>query len=80
MKELSTNETTSIRGGIAAMTPMPGGSNLDQRHGHGQHIQHATNPVKVTTSNTIAPINIDSFNGDGALVFIIEGKNDTIIL
>ena len=75
MKELSIDEMTSIRGG----------SHHHHGHRHSKHSRSAmdsanADPANATTSSDIVPMNIDSLNGNGALVFVIEGSNDRIIL
>lgn len=72
MKELSIDEMTAIRGGSH--------HHHHGQHRHNQHNRSAMDPINATTSSTVVPKNIDSFNGNGALVFIIEGSNDRIIL
>jgi len=67
MKELNNDDMTSIRGGFQL------------EMGTVKIIGLEGGNVRATT-NVSGPANIDSFNGTGALVFLIEGSNDQIIL
>jgi len=65
MKELSADEMTSIRGG----------SKLELGT---VKIVGMQGGVVENSSTILGPI--DSFNGNGTLLFLIEGNNDQIIL